>query len=119
MRLLITIPVLLSLVTPVAHARTIDAKALARYDISYAKCESRFPDMRGHRDEAYLNLWRVKPDEKALAELAAARKGTAYQSERKRVAQAAAKGASAPASGVLERECQALWAENQRAPKAK
>jgi hypothetical protein len=91
---------------------------LARYDVSYAKCETQFPEMRGRRDEAYLALWRVKPDDKALAELAAARKRSAYAAERKRALQPAARGASAPAPGVLERQCQGLWAEQQRRPKA-
>ncbi len=109
----------LAVATPAAHALSIDAKALARYDNSYLKCEARYPDMRGHRDEAYLSLWRVKPDEKALAQLASARKGAAYEAERKRLVQAAAKGAAPAASGVLERQCQGLWAERQRVEKLK
>ena len=109
----------LALLCVVAQARTIDEKALARYDVSYARCESQFPEMRGQRDEAYLSLWRVKPDDKALAEPAAASKRPTYQAERKRGAQPAAKGASAPAPGVLERQCQGLWAERQRQPKAR
>ena len=48
-----------------AEARPFDAKALAHYDISYVECEARNPDMKGHRDEAYLNLWRIPPDAKA------------------------------------------------------
>ena len=119
MRICIATSVLLALATAAAHALTVDAKALARYDISYVKCESRFPTMRGHRDEAYLNLWRVKPDEKALAQLAAARKGAVYQTERQRLLQAAAKGATPAASSPLEHQCQGLWAENQRSTKAK
>jgi hypothetical protein len=74
MRTLHSIPTILALcvATSAAHAFTVDAKALARYDISYVQCEARYPEMRGHRDEAYLSLWRIKPDEKALAQLAAA-----------------------------------------------
>jgi len=49
-----------------------DPKALARYDISYAQCEQQYAEMRGHRDEAYLNLYRVNPDAKALDDKRAA-----------------------------------------------
>jgi len=118
MRLCFVLSALL-LATVTAHALTVDAKALARYDISYVKCESKFPHMRGHRDEAYLSLWRVKPDAKALAELATARKGDIYQTERLKLLQAAAQGASTPASSPVEQQCQALWAENQRSVKTK
>ena len=104
----------LSLASSIAHALAIDAKGLARYDISYVKCEAKYPDMRGHRDEAYLSLWRVKPGEKALAELAAVRKGGVYQAERKRVTQVAAKASAPAASSPLEQQCQGLWAERQR-----
>ncbi len=113
----LTALMVLSLATSAAHALAIDAKALARYDISYLKCEAKYPDMRGQRDQAYLSLWRVKPDEKALAELAAVRKGAVYEAERKRVMQAAAKGTAPAASSPLEQQCQALWAERQRMAK--
>ena len=82
-----------------AQALTVDAKALARYDVGYQHCEALYPHMRGHRDEAYLSLWKVGSDAKARAQLAAARKGPAYQAERRRVMQAAAKGAAPSASG--------------------
>ena len=110
---------LLALVANAAHAFSIDAKAMARFDLSYAKCESQFPDMRGHRDEAYLSLWRVKPDEKARAQLAGVRKGDIYQAERRRVQQAAAQGHAPATSSPLEQQCQALRTETQRAMKAK
>lgn len=93
---------------------TIDAKGLARFDTSYVSCEARFPDMRGHRDEAYLALWRVKVDDKRRAELAAVRKGAAYRGEKRRLAQAHAKPASTAASSPIEQQCQALWGEAQR-----
>lgn len=102
-----------------AHALSIDARAMARFDVSYSKCESQFPDMRGRRDEAYLSLWRVRPDEKVRARLAAVRKGGIYQAERRRVLQAAAQGNSPAASSPLEQQCQALRTETQRAMKAK
>ena len=97
-----------------APARAFDAKALARYDISYAQCEARFPAMQGHRDEAYLNLWRIRSDDKSAARIAGVRGGSVYRSERRLVLQGAAKGAASSASNPLERQCQGLWAEHQR-----
>jgi hypothetical protein len=94
------------------HAMAIDPKAMARFDNSYTKCEAKFPEMRGGRDEAYLSMWRVKADDKARAELAGVRKGAPYQSEARRIQQEGAKNA-APA-GTLEAECRALWGEAQR-----
>lgn len=101
---------------PVAAARTraFDAKALARYDISYTRCEARFPAMQGHRDDAYLNLWRIRSDDKSAARLAGVRGGSVYRSERRLVLQGAAKGSASSASSPLERQCQGLWAEHQR-----
>ena len=114
MRLLFSVIAASALTASNAHALTIDAKALARYDISYVKCESLYPDMRGHRDDAYLSLWRVKADDAARAQLASTRKGAAYQTERRRVLQAVAKGSAPPASSPIEQECQGLWGEAQR-----
>jgi hypothetical protein len=119
MRVSIALSAALMLAAAAAQAMTVDAKALARFDASYVKCEAQFPDMRGHRDEAYLSLWKVRPDEGARAQLAAVRKGAAYQGERRRVAQGGAKGAAAAASSPLEQQCQALWGEAQRAMKSK
>ncbi len=106
----LTLPLPLLAAEP--HAHPYDAKGLARYDASYVKCESQFPDMRGHGDEAYLNLWRVKPDDKSKAQLAKLRSSSAYLSERQRAVQAAARTASA--ASAVSRECQGLWAEYQR-----
>jgi hypothetical protein len=103
----------------VTRTRAFDAKALARYDISYAKCESLFPAMLGHRDEAYLNLWRIRSDDKSAARLAGVRGGAVYRSEKQLVLQGAAKDSASAASSTLKLECQALWAENQRVPKDK
>lgn len=106
------------LATPSAHAMTIDAKGLARYDISYVKCEAQFPDMRGKRDEAYLAMWRVKPSDKARADLVTVRRSGIYQAERRRVLDAAAKGAAPAASTPIAQQCQALRTEAQRARKS-
>lgn len=100
-----------------AQALTVDAKALARYDVGYQHCEALYPHMRGHRDEAYLSLWKVSSDDKARAQLAAVRKGAAYQAERRRVMAAAAKGAAPSASGPIEQQCRGLWSEAQRRQK--
>ena len=102
-----------------AQTRAFDAKALARYDISYAKCESRFPAMRGHRDEAYLDLWRIGSNDKSSARLAGVRSGAVYRAERQLVLQGAAKSTAPSASSPLELECQGLWAEHQRVGKDK
>lgn len=113
---LLGIAVALASAAPAAFGltRAFDAKALARYDISYAKCEARFADMRGHRDEAYLNLWRIRSDDKSAARLAGVRGGTVYRAERQLVLKGAASSSAAAASAPLERECQGLWAEHQR-----
>jgi hypothetical protein len=103
----------LAIASPTVRALTIDAKALARYDNSYVVCESTIPAMRGHRDEAYLSLWRAKADAAKRAQLAEVRKGKSYQSERSRILQSSAKPAAA-ASSPIRQECQALWGEAQK-----
>jgi hypothetical protein len=98
-----------------AAAMAIDAKAMARFDLSYTKCEAKYPQMRGARDEAYLSMWRVKADDKARAELAAVRKSALYLAENRRIQQENSKKAAPPASAdTLEQQCQALWSETQR-----
>jgi hypothetical protein len=112
--LFIVTAAVLSVLGSEANARAYDAKQLAHYDASYQKCEAQYPEMRGHSDEAYLNLWRIKPDDKARAELATLRKSATYQSEKQRIGKAAPKSAATAASSPLSRECQGLWAEYQR-----
>jgi len=109
--------VILSLAASNVHARAFDAKDLARYDLSYVKCEAQFPDMRGHRDEAYLSLWRLKVDKKAAARLDASRKSDAYQAERKKAQQSTPENAAT--ASKLKQQCQGLWDEAQRNKKAK
>jgi hypothetical protein len=104
----------LSLLSAEANARAYDAKGLARYDVSYVNCESQFPVMRGHGDEAYLNLWRIKLDERARGQLAKIRASAAYRSEKQRALRSAPKTAAAAASSPISRECQGLWGEYQR-----
>jgi hypothetical protein len=95
-----------------ASAMSLNPRAIARFDHSYAKCEAKFPEMRGARDEAYLSMYRVKADAKARAELAAVRKGAPYQNESKRVRDEDAK--SPPAPQTIDAQCRALWGETQR-----
>jgi hypothetical protein len=113
MRITTVLAILLALGASQAWALSVDAKRLARFDVGYAGCEERYADMRGHRDEAYLSLWRVRADEKTLAQLAATRRSADYRKERQRALQAA-KAASAPASSSLDQQCRALSAERQR-----
>ncbi len=98
---------------------TIDAKALARFDVGYARCEARYPAMRGHRDEAYLSLWRVQVDDKARTQLKASRSSTEYRAESRRALRPSEKSASSTSASTLEQQCQALWAEAQRVTKGK
>jgi hypothetical protein len=113
MRLL---PALILLLPCAAHALSVDPKAMARFDIGYTHCEQQMPQMRGHRDDAWLSLWRVKADAQVRARLAAVRKGPAYQAERARALKAGAASAAAAASAAspIDQQCQALWAETQR-----
>lgn len=101
----------------VAQDRAYDPKGLARYDVSYARCEASFPEMKGRRDEAYLSLWRAKPTEKTAAGLAEARGSAAYKAERQRAAEAAAKASAPAATKNLENQCRGLWGEMTRMPK--
>lgn len=100
-----------------AQDRPYDPRALARYDASYVQCEKRFPDMAGHKDEAYLSLWRIKPSPKTAGRLAQTRSAGAYKAEQRRVAQAAAKPPAPGASSPLERQCRGLWGEYGRMPR--
>jgi len=101
-----------------AHAFPADAKKLARFDMGYARCELKFEQMRGHRDDAYLALWKMQADEKSRLQLAALRKSAVYKSET-RVAQAAAAAASSPdLDARWSQQCQATWAQAQALPDA-
>jgi hypothetical protein len=117
--LLVAFALTFATASALAQSRPYDPKALARYDTSYVTCEARFPDMAGHKDEAYLGLWRIKLDPKSTARLAEIRGSAAYKAERQVAAKGAAKPAASAASSVLERQCRGLWGEFQRAPRAK
>ena len=96
-----------------AQDRRFDPKALARYDVSYTRCETSFPEMKGHGDDAYLSLWRVKPGATATARLAELRRSAQYQAEHRRAA-AAARLRQPDALKTLERQCRGLWGERAR-----
>jgi len=111
----------LTIVSAIAAAedRRYDPKALARYDVSYVRCEASFPKMKGHRDDAYMSLWRMKPGPKTTARLAEVRGSATYKSEQ-RLAKREAAGASGPdAVKSLEQQCKGLWGEMQKTPKPK
>jgi len=116
MRQLALAVALLAVPAGLAVAASFDARGLARFDVGYARCEARFETMRGQRDQAYLAVYRVKPDAAALQRLAVLRRGADYQKERRRaLAAAPAQPASGAASSPLDHQCQALRAEIGRA----
>ncbi len=119
MRIPITLA-LLGLLATSAQALPSDIKVLAQFDLGYAKCEARFPHMRGQRDKAYLALWKVKPDAQRRAELGSARKSNKYRKERELAQKAIGQDNSPEMEEKLSQQCQATWAEAQRnAPLAK
>jgi hypothetical protein len=110
-RLLAALP--LALAIPLALAAPPPrSKSLAQFDSGYAQCEKRDAAMRGHGDEVYASLYRLKLDDALRAELEATRKSAPYKSERRRAAQTLTKNAGA--SDVQQRldlQCQALKKE--------
>ena len=98
-----------------ARAAALDAPALARFDVGYARCEQLAPQMRGQRDAAYLALWRLRADEANLARLAKLRQSAAYRQEHQRFTRKTTGPAAAPASSPIAQQCQALQAEKTRA----
>ena len=98
-----------------AQIRAYEPKSLARYDVSYGRCEKMYPDMKGRRDEAYLALWRAKPNEKTKARLAEARGSATYKAEREIALAGGVKSSAPNAAKTLENECSALRGELKRA----
>ena len=97
-----------------------DPKALARYDLSYVRCEASFPEMKGHRDDAYLSLWRMKPGAKTTARLTEVRNSATYKAEQRLARREGAASAADPESvKAVERQCRGLWGERQRTATAK
>lgn len=110
----VSVGFLLSLLTSAAQAISVDAKALARFDVSFTQCEKQIPELRGRRDEAWLSLWRTRPDDSSRADLAKARKSGLYVAEHRRVLQAQSAGHAPAASSPIDQQCQALWVETRR-----
>lgn len=109
----LSLAALLALATGTAHALP-DVKTLAQFDIGYAKCESRYAHMKGHGDDAYLSLWKVRPDAKQRAELARQRKTAAYRQARGEAAKKMAQGSGRALDDKIALQCQGTWAELQR-----
>ena len=105
---------LLGLLATSAQALPSDIKVLAQFDLGYAKCEARFPHMRGQRDKAYLALWKVKPDAQRRAELSSARKSNKYRKEQELAKKAMGEDTSPEMEEKLNQQCQATWSEMQR-----
>jgi hypothetical protein len=97
-----------------AGDKRYDPKALARYDVSYVRCETSFPDMKGHRDDAYLSLWRMKPGPKTTARLTEVRSSATYKSEQRLAKREAANASGPDAVKTLEQQCKGLWGEMQK-----
>jgi hypothetical protein len=100
------------LAVPPTWGATPRSKSLAQFDSGYSQCEKRYPEMRGHRDEVYASVYRLKLDDALTAQLAETRKSAPYKSERRRAAQTLAKNAAA--SDVSQRlglQCEALKKE--------
>jgi hypothetical protein len=109
-RLLAVLP--LALAVPWTLGAPQRSKSLAQFDSGYAQCEKRDAAMRGHRDEVYASLYRLKLDDDLRAELEETRKSAPYRSERRRASQTLTKNAAA--SDVQQRldlQCQALKKE--------
>jgi len=105
-------------VTLPASGAPARSKSLAQFDSGYSRCERLYPDMRGHRDEAYAGVYRLKLDDTLRGELDETRKSAPYRSERRRAAQTLTKNAGASdVAQRLELQCQALKREiNKSAP---
>ena len=81
------------------------------------RCEASFPEMKGHRDDAYMSLWRIKPGPKPTARLAEIRASATYKSEQRL---AKSQAASDPAAQrAFEQQCKGLWGEMQKTPAPK
>lgn len=97
-----------------AQAKPLDPAALARFDAGYARCEQKFEHMRGHADEAYLGLYKLKVDDKSRGKLAELRKKPAYAAEKARADKRMSKP-SAEVDKKLDQQCQATWGQVQAA----
>ena len=111
---LLAAPLIMASAMASAEDSRYDPKALARYDVSYVRCEASFPEMKGHRDDAYMSLWRMKPGAKTAARLAEVRNSATYKSEQRVATRQAASASEPSAVKALERQCRGLWGEMQK-----
>ncbi|MSQ18881.1 MAG: hypothetical protein EXR39_04830 [Betaproteobacteria bacterium] len=114
MRKLALLPCILAFVPMLTEGATVDPKALARFDLTYVRCEAQMPRLRGHRDAAYLGMWSPKVHDKVRGQLTVARNGPVYGAERQRIKQAAAQRTSGPAPRADAEECKTLLEEVER-----
>ncbi|MBX3622104.1 MAG: hypothetical protein KF891_19220 [Rhizobacter sp.] len=96
-----------------AQALPSNVKTLARFDIGFARCEAMYPDMKGHADEAYLALWKIKADDKRRADLDKLRKTAKYRQARSQAQKEMDKKGPQPEAKVRT-QCEATWAEALR-----
>lgn len=115
LRLFLALPLLALWPAAPSQAAALDAAAVARFDVGYARCEQIYPHMRGHRDAAYLAVWRLRADDTNVGRLAKLRQGAAYRKEQQRFSKASAGPTAPAASSPIEQQCQALWAEKTKA----
>ena len=109
-RVLVALPVALAM--PLASAAPPRSKSLAQFDSGYSQCEKRDSAMRGHRDEVYASLYRLKLDDALRAELETTRKSAPYKNERRRASQTLTKNAAASdVQQRLDQQCAALKKE--------
>jgi len=111
MKASITLAAIALLAATSAQAFPADPKKLAHFDVGFARCEQKFDFMRGRRDEAYLGMWKIKPDTKSKAQLASLRSGAIYKSESRVAQKTAEKTASPEVEARVTQQCQATWAE--------
>jgi len=106
-----------ALTLPVAWGAPARAKSLAQFDSGYAQCEKRHADMRGHRDQVYAGVYRLRLDDALRKEFSEARSSAVYKAEHRRASQAVARNAAA--SDVADRlalQCLALKREIKATP---
>jgi hypothetical protein len=102
------------LATMQAEAKPLEPAALARFDAGFARCEQKFDHMRGHADEAYLGIYKLKVDDKSRARLADLRKKPAYAAEKAKADKRLSKP-SVETDKKLDQQCQATWGQVQAA----
>jgi len=99
-----------------APAAAPRAKSLAQFDVGFAQCEKKYPEMRGQGDQAYASVYRLNLDDSLRTTLTETRQSALYKSEKRRASQNLTKKAAA-ASDVNERlelQCQGLQREIQK-----